>query len=275
LQKLTGVTHGENELVFVFLVGNPHQQFLQRSLFHRCAERWAAWWRQNWKRYLNDPRYSEITLPPLVDGSDATQAFPHGPKSKIYGGAHGAIIESVRNPQARMAFFDLDTGRIGTLPQQLRLTEGSPERLDDIQAWAATEGFDLMGTEYALSDTDQQHYVIRGLGMAAWQIETERWKTLRAEIHNQKPFKTGRRTDGLLANFDVAKGRYLPADTATFLFRTREGSYGVIFVGVEVLDDKVSPFTLAGQDEELRPNGLYKGRRFGYSLIAMDGAQTD
>jgi hypothetical protein len=277
LQKLTGVKHGEDELVFVSLHGTPRQQHLQRSLFHRCAERWDAWWRQNWKLHVDDPEYAVVNLPPVekfhstgAEEFNPENGFPHGPNTKIDRRVSGAMVESIHNPTARRALYDLDTGRIGGLPEHLRSAKGKSERLEGIDAWAAKEGYDLMGDEYTPFAGDKPHYVIRGLGLTAWRIETGRWKTLGAELRNQKPFDTGTRTEGLLAIFNAETGRYVSEDTATFLFLTREGSYGVIFVGVEVHDNGVSPFSIAGPDEELRPNGLFKGRRFGYSLIAMN-----
>ena len=83
----------------------------------------------------------------------------------------------------------------------------------------------------------------------------------------------GTRTDGLLAPFDAERGHYVPEETATFLFQTREGGYGVLFVGVEVHDDSLKPGGIAARDLELSPIAFYKGRRFAYSLI-MDQAET-
>jgi beta-lactamase regulating signal transducer with metallopeptidase domain len=271
LQKLTGATHGENEIMFVFLDGTPRQQFLQRSLYQRCAERWAAWWEQHWKVHVDDERYAKVNLPPLADEAPALSVFPHGPGVTVDGPHSNHLLESVRNPKAKWVFHDFETRRISELPEKLRAPVGQPERLDEIAAWAAQEGFDLMGTEYTPPGGDQPHYVLRGLGLTAWQIETDRWKTLDVELRNQEPFEMGRRTDGLLASFDAAKVRYLPEETATFLFRTREGSYGAIFVGVEVHDDSLKPGGVAS-DDELSPIAFRKGRRFAYSLITQAAA---
>jgi hypothetical protein len=183
------------------------------------------------------------------------------------GGSGNCLLESVRRSGAHEVFYDLDTGRISGLPQHLRSPAGQPERLDDIQAWAAREGFDLMGTEYTPPGSDKSHYVLRGLGLTAWQIETDRWETLSSDIQDQQPFDMGRRTDGLLADFDAAQSRYLPEKTATFLFKTREGGHGAIFVGVEVHDDSLKPGGVGPANNELSPIAFNKGRRFAYSLI--------
>ena len=166
-------------------------------------------------------------------------------------------------------FHDLDTGRTSRLPAHLRVADGESERLDDILAWAAREGFDLMGTEYTAPGSVKPHYVLRGLGLTAWQIETERWKTLERELREPQPLRMGTRTDGLLARFDPARGQYIPDETATFLFQTREGGHGVIFVGVEVHDDSLKPGGALPADDETSPIAFTKGRRFAYSLISQ------
>lgn len=267
LQKLTGVKHGEEEIVHVSLQGSPRQQFLQRSLYQRFAERWAKWWEAHWQEHVSDERYARVNLAPLAQGPPMVIRFPQGPEAKFGGRHSGHILQSVRNPKAKYVFIDLDTGRECGLPKHLQAAPGQPERLDDIQAWAAREGLDLMGTEYQLPGNDKLHYVLRALGLAAWQIQTERYKTLEAELRDNRPLNMGTRTDGLLAHFDSAKGRYAPEETATFLFHTREGGYGAIFVGVEVHDNSLQPGGFASGDEEHNPVGFYKGRRFGYALI--------
>jgi hypothetical protein len=268
LQRLTGVKQGEDEIVFIFLEGTQRRQHLQRALYHRCAERWANWWQFNWKRYVADERYAKVNLPPLGEEPNPVKAFPQGQHVKLDGRHSGQILESVRNPKAKHVFIDLDTGRECSLPGHLRSAAGQPERLDDILAWAAGEGFDLMGTEYT-PPGGEPHYVLRGLGLALWRIDKDRWETLDKELSDPKPLKMGTRTDGLLARFAVASGQYVPEEQATFLFQTREGSYGAIFVGVEVCDDSLQPGGFSAiKDEELNPKGFYKGRRFTYALLS-------
>ena len=167
LQRMTGMKHGEDEIVHVFLEGTPRQHFLQRSLYQRCAERWARWWELHWNECVTDERYARVNLAPLAEPVRAAQGFPHGPGVKLDGQRAGQVLESVRNPKAKYVFFDLDTGRESRLPKHLRAADGEPERLDDILAWAAREGFDLMGTTYQPPGSDKPHYMLRGLGLAA------------------------------------------------------------------------------------------------------------
>ena len=240
LQDLTGARNGEDELVFVFSSQDspPRQQFLQRSLFHKCAERWAKWWQLHWKEYVSDAYYPRVRLAPFTfEESNQAAGLPGGQKSKIYG-RFSARLEPAHKPDGQSEFLqhtfqDLETGRISQLPDFLRSAEGEPERTEDILAWAATEGFDLMCTQYRVPGQSEPVYVLRGLGLAAWQIDGEQKRTLEADISTDKPLKVGRRTDSLLAPFDAATGRHMTDKPATFLFRTREGTYGAIVVGVD------------------------------------------
>ena len=268
LQKLTGTKHGEDEIVHVFLQGTPRQQYLQRSLYQRCAERWAAWWEVHAKEFVDDPTYAHVKLTPLTEPTSVARAFPQGPQVQVDGRHGNHILESVLDPKAKRVFLDLDTGRSTKLPDFLRPAAGKEERLDDIVAWAAREGYDLMCTQYTPPGSNQSHYVLRGLGLTLWQIETDGWKSIETDIHESKPLNMGLRTEGILARFDSLRGRYVPGETATFLFQTREGGYGDIFVGVEVYDDSQKPGGISQGDDELNPVAFNKGRRFAYSLIS-------
>jgi hypothetical protein len=268
LQKLSGAKHGEDEIVHVFLEGTPRQQYLQRALYQRCAERWAAWWELHAKEYVDDPAYAHIALTPLAAPASLTRAFPQGPQVQVDGSHSNHILESVLDPKSQRVFLDLDTGRSSKLPDYLRAAAGNPERLDDIVAWAAREGYDLMCTQYTPPGGKQSHYVLRGLGLTLWQIETDGWKSIETDIHESKPLNMGLRTEGILARFDSLRGRYVPDETATFLFQTREGGYGAIFVGVEVYDDSQKPGGFSQGNDELNPVAFHKGRRFAYTLVS-------
>ena len=82
-----------------------------------------------------------------------------------------------------------------------------------------------------------------------------------------EPPKLEKPANGLLLHFDEEKGDYDPAASASFLFITREGATGALFVGVEVLDTNVKIGMPAMGDEELNPVGFMKGRRFGYKIL--------
>jgi len=268
LQKLTGVKHDEEQIFGVFLQGGPLQQQMQKLLYRRCAERWAAWWEDNWQKHVTDRKYASVGLPnsDLIVG----QQFPQGPTVKIGGGGSGHTAEPDGDPTSKYeVFFDLDTSRRMAFPQQLAALKNDPHRLDKIQAWAAREGFDLMGTYYELPTAKQPHYAIRGLGLTAWEIDAARYKTLGTEITKPEPLPTGPPAGGLLLHYDEKRGEYDPIVPAAFLFVTREGTYGALFVGVEVLDTnvKLGVPAPAGVEPALDPVGFHKGRRFSFRVV--------
>src|SRR5262249_7166541 len=157
------------------------------------------------------PRPKAVARPPAAE-------FPHGPRTEVGDGMRGCLIESVRAPGAQSVFVDLDTGRAGPLPERLRPAPRPPARLGEIPKWAAEEGYDLMGTEYPPPGGGGPHYVIRGLGLTAWQIDAGRRETLETEVKAAGPLDMGTKARELLAPFDAAAGRYRAAETGLFLF---------------------------------------------------------
>lgn len=226
------------------------------------------WWERNGRGLVGDAGFTPVGLPPRPKSvaPPPPADFPHGLRVKIGGGIRGGVLESARAAKAGAVFKDLDTGREGSMPEKLRGAPGRADRLDDITAWAAEEGYDLMCTEIAGPGGDPQ-YVVRGLGLTAWEVDTGRRGTLGDEVRAEGRFDTGRPAGGLLAPFDRAAGRHAPAEPGLFLFRTREGGFGWVFVGVEVHDDTLQPGGAAGGDPELDPVAFQKGRRYGYTLV--------
>jgi hypothetical protein len=271
LAKLTGVNQREEEIFHTFLSGSPRQQALQRKLFHDCAQRWATWWEANWMDHVSDPKYAVVNLPKFEE--PATTIFPHGPSVNITGRSSGHTAESDADPAAkREVFYDLDTGRMLGLPQHVKELKDDPNRLDKIQAWAAREGFDLMGTPYQPAGSDKTYYAIRNLGMNAWEIDAGRWEGIEREL-KQGPPKLDKPAGGLLLHYDEQQRTYDPTGTALFLFVTREGATGVLFVGVEVLDTKVKLGVPVMGEQALNPVGFMKGRRF--SIKIVEPAETE
>jgi hypothetical protein len=269
LRALTGKTQNEEELYSVFLRGSAGQKRLQRSLYHDCARRWSDWWTINWSMHLKNKDDARVDLPP-GPAAESPVVFPHGPKAKIAFSTSGHIAESVGNPKAQHVFFDLDTGRGKGLPEIFR-SRGESEPADEIIAWAAREGFDMMGTEYEVPGSGEKHYVIRSLGMTAWQVENDRWKVIDQEVAGPEPLELGTPAAGLLSPFDETSGKFAPDEFATFLFVTREGTCGILFVGAEVQDTNVVVGVPARGDTNRDPVGFYKGRRFGFKIIAEEG----
>ena len=271
LEKLTGVKQGEEELYHVFLGGTLPQQLAQRKLFYRCAERWAAWWEENWKKHLEDEAFAKVDLPPGDD--EPSIAFPHGPDYRMGGGNSGFIAESDAAAKTWCVFYDLDTGRLVSLPEKFKGLPSDAARLDAIHNWAAEEGFDLMGTEFVPPGEKVSRFAIRALGLSAWQIADERWDTFEKEVVAAEPIKLGRPASGLLLNYDEKAKKFDSQKPAIFLFATREGAFGILRVGVEVLDtdmkDRIGKPVMG--DPDLDPVGFRKGRRFGFRLV--EGAE--
>jgi hypothetical protein len=266
LQKLTGAKHDEEQIYGVFLQGGPHQQQMQKLLYRRCADRWAAWWEGNWQQHVSDKKYALVGLPnsDLVTG----QQFPQGPTVKMGGHSSGHTAEADGDPTARYeVFYDLDTGRRMAFPEELASLQDDPHRLDKIQAWAAREGFDLMGTYYQTAGDKQPRHAIRGLGLTAWEINVKRYQAIDTEITKNEPLPMGQPAGGLLLHYDEKRGEYDAVTPAAFLFVTREGTYGALLVGVEVLDTNVKLGVPVEGEQALNPVGFHKGRRFSVKIV--------
>jgi hypothetical protein len=105
------------------------------------------------------------------------------------------------------------------------------------------------------------------------QIADERWDTFEKEVVAAEPIKLGRPASGLLLNYDEKAKKFDSQKPAIFLFATREGAFGILRVGVEVLDtdmkDRIGKPVMG--DPDLDPVGFRKGRRFGFRLV--EGAE--
>jgi hypothetical protein len=271
LAKLTGTEHRESEIYGVFLKGNRRQQELERQLYQRCAERWAKWWEEHWNEHVEDAKLAKVELPDRKE--ELFLIFPHGSDFQFGSRSSGALVEPDDGTAKHFVVWDLDTGRGLPLPKRLSDLPDGAHRLDAIQDWAATEGFDLMGTLHKPEGGERAHYVIRGLGLNAWEIRRDRWDTIAAEISRDEHLPVGRPAGGLLMHFDPKRETYEPEATATFLFLTREGAYGVLLLGVEALDTNVKIGERVTGEQALNPVAFMKGRRFSYGLVeAVDEA---
>jgi hypothetical protein len=259
----------------VFLNGSDHQKKQQRMIYQRCAQRWEKWWDANWREQVTDEKYSLVNLYVRKDLENG-KVFPHGPLTRFGEPMGGMILQSVfmhkeegAGPLGTMVFLDLDTNRWGAVPEQLRSARGKPEKVDEIAAWAAREGYDVMGTEYTVPGEDRPHLMLRSLGLTAWQIKTDVWDNITEELKKAELPDLGVPAAGLLAPFDAAKTQYKPREFAAFLFVTREGGYGAMFVGAEITDTGIKLGTPAPPPREMeRWNvGPIRGKRLSYILV--------
>ena len=215
--------------------------------------------------YLQDQAYSKVNLP---QREDEGPILPPSADShfKTGNGGGNKILESYRNPKAKRVFYDFDVGRTAGVPEKWRNASDIESHLDEIVFWATREGFDLMGTEYETSE-GRKIFALRSIGLRAWELGKERWKSNFTDITLKDLQAEGRPSETLLHHYDEAAKSIAPLETASFLFITRHGTPGLLYVGIEVQDDSLKPGGFAMGDNELNPVAFYKGRRFGFTLL--------
>jgi hypothetical protein len=231
LHALTGQRFNEDELHFINLEGTPKQRWLKLWLFHQLAARWAVWWKQNWRRFTDDPAYSRINLSPLpeappVPAAAPDQPFPTGEKVRASSGWSGVTTGPPQPLKYVRTFKDLDTGRDTPWPGEL--PEPSKAKADEVASFAAREGFDLRGTEYTDPKSGKSYYALEGLGLRAWQVDNGVFDTIDRDLRHDRPPKLDRPARALLMDVDPGTGTYRPENKATFLFVTREGTTGIL-----------------------------------------------
>jgi hypothetical protein len=270
LVQWTGVTNGWEEINFVFADDStPQQLWRKQRAYHRCAERWATWWGEHWKEHVEDPAYAEVRLVPFT-AEQVPDVHVNPSAALVESSSVGnLIIEPFQQKKARHAFYDLDTGRSAGLPAEW---SGKPiDQLDaaeePIAAWAADEGFDLMGVERKIEG--QPRLLIRTTRIDAWQVPNEFWAT--PPSTGQQHIDAGRIVEKDLAPYDRGTGKSDPSATGVFFFITPDGTAGRFYLGVEVFDATMKPGGFAGGDTEHMRIGFYRGRRFGARLLAPQG----
>lgn len=263
LRQLSGQTFNEQELYFVSRSGFPTQIMAKERLFWQTAERWRDWWEQTGSAQLSDPTYREVRLAPWTPSTVELPA--HDQVLHVGGGGAGVVLESIQRAKSSRQFFDLDTGRYAQLPAQWNRETLTDEDLRDILRWATDEGFDIMGDQYVAADGTST-YAIRSIGLKAWQLADTRWKDLPREFTVESLKAEGRDVVGeWLLYRDPDSDRLVTDRIAPFLFVTREGTPGVLYVGVPVVDDSLQPGGYAGGESEIMPIGFEQGRRFGFA----------
>jgi hypothetical protein len=263
LQTLTGKKFEEGELFHVFQGGLPSQRRLRQKLFHQTAAKWAVWWEQNWPGYVQDEKFAKVNL---VTFNDEESIEPIAPDThfRTTGGGSNWILESMFNPKARTVFYDLDIGRVAALPEKWRKDKDVKSHLEEILFWAAREGFDLMGTEDELP-SGQRIFALKSIGLQVWELPEERWKMSSQDVTLEELKAEGRPADNMLYHYNPAIKMNEPLETASFLYITKHGTPGLLFVGIEVQDDSLKPGGISTGDNEMNPVAFNKGRRFGFT----------
>ncbi len=199
--------------------------------FHQTAQREARPWKQNWRKFTDDPTYAKISLSPLPDAPavtsiSAVQPFPTGDTVKSSLGQSNVILGLPQPQEYYRTFKDLDTGRVIKWPKDL--PEPSKASGPEIAAFAATEGFDLRGVEYTPPGSNQSYYALQGLGLRAWQVDNSFYGRIELDLRKDKPPDLDRPAGDLLMDYDPITKTYHPENKATFLFVTREGTTGIL-----------------------------------------------
>ena len=258
LTKLTGNDFGRNRLVMVNDVGFPAQRQLKRELFEKATETAATWWEANASKLVDDSQYFKVgwfapTHKP-VDRVSLSREF------SIHDSMY-SVLAPVNQTDSHVAFYDLDTGQIASTPDRWKGSNANQSQSPELIAWAAAEGFDIMGIEYrGEADTDS-HFAIRGIGLSAWELPSTRWKLGTDRIEFSTLREEGQSVGDVLLHYDASKMAFEPTATATFLFVTREGTPGLLYLGAEIRTVNPNPGGLA-DDLEHRSDWLWEGRRF-------------
>ena len=264
LHKLTGQKFNDVNLEGISSSGFPSQQRAKEILFQRVARQWADWWDLHWSEYVNDKAYSRVDLVAANLTSDDWALTP-GMVFKTDRNGSNYLLESVWDPQAKRVFYDFDTGRKGNLPEKWRSPEQIKTHLNDIIAWAAAEGYDIMGSEYLSPKDNQRYFALQPIGLRAWQLGKQRWTPPDTVFTLEEAQAVGTPVDNWLLFYNHQTKLIEPQSTAAFLYITREGTPGLMFVGIEVKDTNYKIGERFEGDNELNPVHLAKGRRYGWT----------
>ncbi|WP_442510399.1 protein kinase domain-containing protein [Novipirellula sp. SH528] len=260
LAELTGQDLG---LSRVFGVGMPQQLYLQQRALHRDAQRWAKWWDANSADLVEDAAFRIVNVPSMTmekpPGVEPNQIL-----AKIFWRTSNQLqslqIAADATEQERAVFLDLDTGRSESVPTAWRGRNLSESDRADLFAWAEQEGFDLVCDQYK-TDDGSQHYVLRGLGLKAWQVDEVQWEAQSHYASLNQVIDEGKEVSGdWLIPFSEEKHSLDPTTTAPFLVVTREGTPVLLYEGAEVTE-KVSPDATTYADDLHRPTGFVDGRK--------------
>jgi hypothetical protein len=269
LKKLTGTEHGEVELCHIHgKSATRRQAYLKQMLFRQCAERWAEWWENNWRDHISDEAFSVVDLPDFEADGDRFE-LNRDVALTISSSVSNMLLESVFSKNPRHVFYDLDTGRYGTVHSRWK---GSVDQANEriITKWAISEGYDLMGAEIELDG--KSVYVLRLLSGEAWELPFR-------VLQNFSPstaanlIKQGRPVDEILAVHDPKTDKLDFRGDGAFLAVTEHGTPCFVRLGVEVHDTGMQRGVRLAGDNELNPQGFRKGRRLGLKLLKEEDGE--
>lgn len=263
LNKLTGTAHGEIELCHVHgRTGTPRQQHLKEVLFIRCAERWSNWWQENWRDHITDETYSVVHLPSLKQEDDLFELKRDVPLT-AGGGMSNMMCEPLRLGQGNRVFYDVDTGRFGSVHSRWKEPESrTNEQL--ISKWAASQGFDLMGSQIEVHG--KTVFILKLISGDAWELPFEHWQNYVPRTADEL-IRQGTPVQDILAVRIQGSEQPDYPGTGLFFWISRHGTPALIRLGIEVHDNTLKPGLPSVGDNELNPRAFRKGRRFAVRLL--------
>jgi hypothetical protein len=276
LHTITGQRFNEDELNFINLQGTRKQRWLQQWLFHGLAQRWTVWWKQNSRKFTDDPSYWRISLPllpdaPVVAAATAEQPFPIGDQVRVSSGWAQVIIGPPQPQEYYRTFKDLDTGRESKWPKEL--PDLTNAKVEEVAAFAAKEGFDIRGIDYTPPGSNRSYYAIQGLGLRAWQVDNSRYETIESDLKANKLPPLDRPTH-LLMDLDPKTKIYHPDNEATFLFVTRDGTTGILQV-TNLVTELFRPDDFGKPLDRNLSRGFFRGVKFQYKFLLEDGNEGE
>ncbi|MEM8945720.1 MAG: M56 family metallopeptidase [Planctomycetota bacterium] len=231
LHKMSGgESFGEMQLVFVHKQGTNEQQHLQRQLFVQVAEKWAQWWEENWKTFVNDDRYARVRLThdsvrPQLTAAATQVRFPTGDRIRLSEPVDGLIVTPNQLRQ-REDLLDIDTGRQATWPNRFNALAKNQQPTDDMVEYWRTEGFDLLGyVEFA--NEKEVSYGVRMLDLRVWRLTDSQLADLPRMMSGEIAYPLDHEVREMVPLLSKA-GPYEETAGEPYLFKTREGTYGVI-----------------------------------------------
>lgn len=230
LRKLSGTNHTGDGIFMVLLSGSDHQRKLKRQLYENLMLKWAMWWKENWRDFVDDPKLAELRITRSA-GTDqqmrATHGFITGEDVEVGGEWSNVTIGSIRE-KGRRCLVDLDTNLTPNWPEGVPDPNDPGFSIGELSDWADENGIDLIGDQYVSPGSKKRYYCLRAHRMKVWQINNSRWETIKEEVAQPEPLKLGQPAGELLIYRDQGTGTYVPERNATFLFITREGSRGIL-----------------------------------------------
>lgn len=268
ITTITGQSFEDEQLYHIFIDGTQRQKQMKEALFHRHAKKWADWWEANAAKLVKDENYYKVNLAAYEAKPETKLATGKLQHYRTEGGSSNWLLESFSNPEADTVFFDFDTGRVSKLPAKWRGDKKLAAKFAEIEKWATEEGFDIMGADFTSPVTGKTHFAIRPLTLEAWELGEDRWKMQSTDVTFESLISEGKSVSSWLLHRNQDEMKFEPEKIATFLFRTKEGTPGLLFIGIEVHDDGLKAGVPSdGGDNELSPIAFNKGRRFAYTFF--------